>query len=492
MKNIADLATLIRSQVPLIVIESKEEVQAVELLKKVARQLEMPFFKWTATEGLHRQKQGYSPQRHNIKPHDVLLHLKASELLGLYLLIDFHPYLDDPINIRLLKEIVLTAEKRRQTIILLSHQLSIPPEIDHLGTHFQLNLPCKQALKEIIIEEARQWSRNAGGLKPPVEKGVLKLMIRNLQGLSLGEAQRLARQAIHNDGTLSQSDISEIISKKVELLNRDGVLNFEPETAHYADIGGLVNLKQWLDKRKLVFQGEHTITGLPQPKGILLLGVQGCGKSLAAKVVAGMWGIPLLRLDIGAIYNKFFGETERNIRESLQTAEMLGPCALWIDEIEKGISTKGDDNGTSQRVLASLLTWMAEQSAGVFIVATANDIKQLPPELIRKGRMDEIFFVDLPGATTRQDIFEIHLNKRRLDPSRFDLDLLVTKSEGFSGAEIEQAVVSGLYSALGGSGQLDTETLLKELQSTRPLSIVMAERVAELRGWAAKRTVSAG
>ncbi len=491
MKNLADLMSLIRSRVPLIAIESQEELRVVELLQEVVAQVGRTYFKWSATEGLHRQEEGYNPQRHNAKPQDVLAHIKASDTSGLYLLLDFHPYLEDPISVRLLKEIVQTAEERQQTIILLSHQLELSPEIDHLCTRFQLELPSKQALKKIVMEELQKWSKQAGGKKPKIAKGILGLMIRNLQGLSASDARRLVRRAIHNDGALTKADLPELVEKKVQLLNRSGVLIFEPDTASYADIGGLENLKGWLMKRKQVFQGEQEVHGLPQPKGIMLLGVQGCGKSLAAKVVAGTWGVPLLRLDIGTIYNKYFGETERNIRESLQSAEMLGPCVLWIDEIEKGFSTSGDDNGTSQRVLATLLTWMAEQSSGVFIVATANDIQALPPELIRKGRLDEIFFVDLPDAATRQDIFTIHLQHRQLDPASFYLDLLVSASDGFSGSEIEQAVVSGLYSAMGGAGKLDSEILLQELKATKPLSIVMAEKIIELRTWAADRTVLA-
>ncbi|MDH3999415.1 MAG: AAA family ATPase, partial [Desulfuromonadales bacterium] len=274
-------------------------------------------------------------------------------------------------------------------------------------------------------------------------------------------------------------------------LNRDGILSLELETTKFSDIGGLKMFKSWLKKRSAVFNGEVKIKGLPFPKGVMLLGVQGCGKSLAAKMVSGMWGAPLLRLDMGAVYNKYYGETEKNIRESLEAADALSPCVLWIDEIEKGISSNGDDNGPSQRVLATLLTWMAERKSSVFIVATANDIESLPPELIRKGRLDEIFFVDLPDAETRNEILSIHLEKRELAPEDFDLTVLVSASEGFSGSEIEQAVVSGLYSALGNAGQLTSQILLAELKATRPLSVLMAEKIDKLRRWASKRTVPA-
>jgi SpoVK/Ycf46/Vps4 family AAA+-type ATPase len=257
-------------------------------------------------------------------------------------------------------------------------------------------------------------------------------------------------------------------------------------------VGGFKNLKEWLQKRQMIFLGEKNIPGLDTPKGILLLGVQGGGKSLAAKAVAGTWGVPLLRLDIGALYDKYIGETERKMRDSLKMAERMSPCVLWIDEIEKGISTGGEnDGGVSQRVLATLLTWMAEKKEPVFVVATANNVQTLPPELMRKGRFDEVFFVDLPDENMRKEILSIHLKKRGFDPAVFDLDKLSQVSNGFSGAEIEQAIVSGLYSMASGSGILTNDILITEVKTTRPLSVLMAEQVEALRDWARDRTVSA-
>ena len=249
------------------------------------------------------------------------------------------------------------------------------------------------------------------------------------------------------------------------------------------------NLKRWLRQRRPVFLGE--VPGLDAPKGILLLGVQGSGKSLAAKAVAGTWHVPLLRLDFGALYDKYYGETERKTRESLGMAEMMAPCVLWFDEIEKGIATRDSDSGTAHRVLGTLLTWMAERTAKVFVVATANDISTLPPELLRKGRLDEVFFVDLPEHETRKEILAIHLRKRALDPTTFDLEGLAAAAEGFSGSELEQAVVSGLYGTVGGSGHLDTNSLLEEIRVTRPLSVLMAEQIGAMRHWAEERTVRA-
>ncbi len=491
MSDVLELSALIQSRVPLVVIETREEARAIGLLRQVSSRLRLPLFKWSVTEGLHRQEEGYQPQRHNMRPRDILAHIKAAEIKGIFLLIDFHPYLDDPTNLRLLKESLHGAEAQGQTVVFLSFSLTPPSEINHFSAHFTMNHPDLGALKKIVMEEFGSIVRQLGGRMPSVEKGSLEALIMNLQGLSGSEARRVTRRAVFNDGALSRADLPEVLREKIKILSNEGVLNLEVDTARYADIGGLENLKGWLSKRKGVFQTDGNPHQLPPPKGIMLLGVQGCGKSMAAKVVAGAWDVPLVRLDLGAIYNKFYGESERNIRESLQTAEALAPCVLWLDEIEKGLGSSLDDGGTSKRVLGTLLTWMAERQGRVFMVATANDIQALPPELVRKGRLDEVFFVDLPDAPVRRQIFSIHLAKRNLEPGLFDLDALAAASEGFSGAEIEQAVVAGLYSVIGGEGQLNSAILLQELEATRPLSVVMSEKIAVLRAWADGRTVPA-
>jgi len=315
--------------------------------------------------------------------------------------------------------------------------------------------------------------------------------VRNLSGLPLQEARGLAQEAIRADGAISAADLPPLNRAKYALLGRSGLLSCEHETARFAEVGGLQRLKQWLEKRRAAFLDDHGIPNLPAPKGVMLLGVQGCGKSLAAKAVAGTWQLPLLHLDLGAVYDKYFGESERNLREALKTAEAMAPCVLWLDEVEKGVATGSDDSGTSRRILGTLLTWMAERNTRVFLVATANDIGALPPELVRKGRLDEIFFVDLPDLAGRRAILAIHLEKRGLAPGSFDLEALAAACAGFSGAEIEQAVVAGLYSEIGGSGRLDDAQLAAEISMTRPLSVVMAERISALRAWAEQRTVPA-
>jgi SpoVK/Ycf46/Vps4 family AAA+-type ATPase len=275
---------------------------------------------------------------------------------------------------------------------------------------------------------------------------------------------------------------------KYDLLGRDSPLSFEYETAKFSEIGGMQRLRQWLETRRSFFRDEPP-AHLDPPRGLLLLGVQGCGKSLAAKAAAGIFGVPLLRLDFGILYSKYYGETERNLRKALDTSEVMAPCVLWVDEIEKGSAVGSEDDGLSRRVLGTLLTWMSERKKAVFLVATANDISCLPPELVRKGRFDEIFFVDLPSPANRSEILRIHLIKRGLDPQQFDLAALAEATSGFSGSEIEQAIVSSMYTAHAQSRVPSMEDLLAEIRQTRPLSVVMSEKVAEVRDWAKDRTV---
>jgi SpoVK/Ycf46/Vps4 family AAA+-type ATPase len=303
------------------------------------------------------------------------------------------------------------------------------------------------------------------------------------------DTRRLARKAIFDDGAIQVSDIPEVMRAKYELLNHNGILNYEPDTAPVADVGGLRNLKAWLGKRRAAFDG--SAPGLDAPKGVLLLGVQGCGKSLAARATAGIFGTPLLRLDCAALFDKYVGESERHLRESLETADLLQPCVLWVDEIEKVFAAGDNDGGATRRVLGALLTWLAEKKSRVFVVATANDIAALPPELIRKGRFDEIFFVDLPDLDTRIEILRIHAAKRgiALDPAT--LSSLGRACESFAGAEIEQAIVATLYTAHAQHIAPSAALLGTEIAATRPLAVVMAEQVAELREWAAGRTVAA-
>lgn len=313
------------------------------------------------------------------------------------------------------------------------------------------------------------------------EPQVLERLVDSLRGLSRGEVRRLVRVAIHDDGALTAADLPQVNAAKFRLLDWGEAIHYSWETSDFAQVAGMEGLREWLELRREAFAGAQEEDA---PRGILLLGVQGAGKSLAARAVAGCWRLPLLRLDVGALFNKYYGETERNLREALALAERMEPCVLWIDEIEKGFATGDADGGLAQRVLGTFLTWLQERRGRVFVVATANEIARLPAELLRKGRFDEIFFVDLPDAPTRREIFRIHLRERGLDPAAIDLESLVEATEGWSGAEIEQVVVGARYRA---GGAPTTEDLLAEVFATAPLSRIMAERIAALRHWARER-----
>ncbi len=489
MNDRRDLELLLRSHVPIITIETREELRALELLADLERDTGMSLYKWTVTEGLQRLLGQFTLEGEHHEPVDVLGAIKRSGAQGIYALLDFHPYLDEPTHVRLIKDIALQHDMARRVLVFISHEITIPPELGAYSANFSLNLPNRERRKKIIKEVAGQWMGTNNGQRVKTNNTALEQLVDNLSGLTSNEVKRLARKAIFDDGAITEDDLSKVVQAKYQLLNRDGVLHYEFSTEKFSDVAGLVRLKEWLSHRGEVFRS--TDSKLDKPKGILLLGVQGCGKSLAAKSVAGTWGVPLLRLDFGTLFNKFHGETERNLRESLKTAEAMAPCVLWVDEIEKAIASADNDGGTSKRVQATLLTWLAEKSAAVFLVATANDISALAPELVRKGRFDEIFFVDLPAPAVRRKIFEIHLAKRGLETGMYNVDDLSEQTEGFSGAEIEQVVVAASYRAHAQNQRPDQTMLVEEIQQTRPLSVVMAERVATIREWARNRTVSA-
>jgi len=489
MSDLNDLELIFHSRVPIIVIQSHEELRVLDMLKKLILRINKPLFNWSVTEGLTRLDLDMESQKTLVEPESVLKHIKASTIEGVYVLLDFHPFINEPVNARLIKEIALQHYKTGHHLVLLSHEIDTPEDLRKLSASFDLQLPTDEKLLQIIKDEAFSWSAKHGQQKVKTDNKTLDAMVRNLGGLTAGDARRLARKVIFDDGAITESDLSDVMAAKYELLNKDGLLSFEYDTEQFTSVGGMAKLKRWLELRKSVFRSRDDDHGLQNPKGILLLGVQGCGKSLVSKAVAGVFGVPLLRLDFGSLYNKFFGESEKNLRQALKTAEVMAPCVLWIDEIEKGLSTGENDGGTSRRVLGTILTWMAENDHSVFMVATANNIDSLPPELIRKGRFDEIFFVDLPTVKTRMEIFSIHLQKRDKDPSRFDLDALAGASEGFSGSEIEQAIVSSMYAVYAQSTQMNTQHIIDELKQTRPLSTVMAEKIQHIRDWASDRTV---
>jgi SpoVK/Ycf46/Vps4 family AAA+-type ATPase len=491
LQDAHDLGLVIAAGVSIVVLETYDEPRAIDLLMRVARQRDTALHQWTITEGLKRAGFGLQVEEPNkyADPGVLLDQLKKRAEPGIYALCDFHPWLgeDNPTQIRQLKDIALRNNTGAVTVVLISHRIKLPEELARLTARFEVSLPNKEQIMKVVREEAKSWAKYNSNARVKTDNETLEQLVSGLRGLTHGEVRRLARSAIVDDGAITDTDLPEINQAKFRLMDMEGVLTFDYSGEQLSNIGGMDNLKNWLGKRKSVFAGG--VEGLDPPKGILLLGVQGGGKSLAAKAIAGAWSVPLLKLDMGALYNKFYGETERNLRESLRLAEKMSPCVLWLDEIEKGLGADSEDSGTAGRVLGTLLTWMAEHKEGVFMVATSNDISRLPPELVRKGRFDELFFVDLPDDEARHKIFSIHLANRELNAEQFSLPELVAASEGFSGAEIEQAVVSSLYSALARDEEVTSELLLEELLSTSPLSIIMGERISQLRDWAQQRNV---
>jgi len=520
-----DLEVLLRSRVPIIVVDSRDESQVLKALMHACASLTappaapravavpggagrgtantlpagtaaggvrggFPLFQWTVTDGLKRLDVALGPpQRIVSEPLDVLKHIRAGTLAGVYALLDFHPYLHDPVAVRLLKDIAQEYDSCARTIVLISYETEIPHEIESLSARFVISLPDRNERRQLVEDVAREWMHANPRQAVRIDARALELLVENMSGLSAGDIKRLARKAIFEHGAIQVSDVPMVMRAKYELLNHNGVLRYEHDTAPLDDVGGLASFKSWLQKRCAAFDG--SAPQLDAPKGVLLLGVQGCGKSLAARASAGIFNIPLLRLDCAALFDKYVGESERNLRETLASADVLAPCVLWIDEIEKGFAAGDSDGGATRRVLGAFLTWLAEKSSRVFVVATANDISALPPELIRKGRFDEIFFVDLPNLSTRAEILRIHAAKRGIALDSTTLATLAQECEGFSGAEIEQAIVAALYTAHARHAIPDARLLSAEIAATRPLAVVMAEAVAQLRAWAKDRTVPA-
>jgi hypothetical protein len=494
MGDTRDLGLLLDAGVPLVAVESPDEKRVLRLLLEFALKRGLAYFEWSATRGLRRGGVARDPSAaaRLADPDALLAHVAATPGPALYALCDFHPYLDarndaHARHVRLLKDIALDHGELGNTVVLISHALRVPTELGRMTAKFALRLPSDEELLAMIRAQAQAWARMNNGARVKTDQCALNALIANLRGVSHADAEVLIRHAIFSDGMIGDRDIPEVNRLKFELLDAEGVLHLEQDTESFANVAGLDNLKSWLALRRDALLASDR----DRPRGILLLGVQGSGKSLAAKAVAGQFGLPLLRLDFGTLYNKYFGETERNLRNSLAQAELMAPCVLWMDEIEKGLATDGSDNATSRRVLGTLLTWMQENAKPVFLVATSNDISQLPPELMRKGRMDEVFFVDLPDESTRHAVLRIHLAKRGLDPDTFDLERLTDACDGFTGAEIEQAIVSARHLSASNGGTVTTDDVLTAIQCTYPLSVLRGDDIQRLRAWARERTVPA-
>jgi AAA+ superfamily predicted ATPase len=490
-----ELKFAVRSGHPLIAVENPDEARVVELVRQAADDMQRPLFEWSISSGL---KEHGTSQTELLAADDkaasALQCILAATKPAVYLFKDLGPHLKEPLVQRQLRDVCQTFGRNRSTLIL-AEAGPLPAAVRGFVYLFELRPPTVAELDEIVRRTFKRIKdESLVEVEAQITKRQMEQLVFSLRGLTCSEAERVAASIIYDDFVVNADDLPRVVEAKRRILASIGCLESIATDFNVDDIGGLDNLKAWLRHRRGGFSDRAREFGIDEPRGVLMLGVQGCGKSLCAKVVAADWNMPLLRLDPGVLYQKFIGESESQLRQALRQAEAMAPVVLWIDEIEKAFasaSSASADGGLSQRMFGTLLTWMQDHHEPIFVIATANDVSALPPELMRKGRFDEVFFVDLPNASGRETIFRIHLRRRKRDPARFNLPLLARESEGFSGAEIEQAIISALYRAFAAQASLSDEHLHAEIRGTRPLSVLLAERINELREWAKDRCVPA-
>ncbi len=534
------LKVLINSSTPIVVMETVEEMRAVSLVRASCADLNMAVFEWSIADGLVRSgsnapaipaaelqmriNAGHAADPaaaatktaiyNTTDPVQALANLETMTVEAVFILKDFHRHMENPVIVRRLRDVGQKFSANRRTLVLTAPSISMPAELVSLVEYLDLPLPDPARLREIIEETFKRLSKTYT-LQLRLDSAGVDAMAANLRGLAEEEAERAISQALVARYALCPESVSDVLEAKKELLRRSGMLEFVDAADDMASVGGLENLKQWLALRRGAWEESARQFGLEPPRGMIILGVQGCGKSLCARAVAGEWKLPLVKFDTAAIFDKYIGETEKRIQKVFQVAEGLAPCVLWIDELEKVFAGSGPDSasadaGVSSRLLGSFLSWMQDRKAPVFVAATCNNVTALPPELIRKGRFDELFFVDLPNQAERKQILAIQLKRRKRNPAEFDLDRVASAAKGYSGAEIDAAVQTALYAAYSGRGgsttrpdgaeprphtpsgsDLTTQHLLDALAHTVPLSITRAEEIQALREWAKDRAVPA-
>jgi hypothetical protein len=495
-----EIETLIRARYPILYVLSSEESRVQSVLAAIAQKRQKRIFEWSVTTGLVPTGTSIQSQKHRASPtKDPLLALDQvidQVEPAIFVFKDLHPFLGKANHavVRKLKEIALQLKNSQKTIIIISPVQEIPAELEKELTLLVHPLPDLMELSGLldrIAEDVRQFPNVSIELDASARERLLQAAL----GLTLGEAENVFARIIVKGEKLCGDHVHEVFAEKQQIIRKSGLLEYYASEESFAHVGGLAVLKEWLKTRALAFSDQARAFGLPAPKGILLLGVQGCGKSLCAKAVASLWQLPLLRFDMGRMFGSYIGSSEENARKAIAVAESVAPAILWVDEIDKafsGMASSGStDGGTTARVFGTFLTWLAEKQSSVFVVATANDISHLPPELMRKGRLDEIFFVDLPDVNERTEIFRIHLARRGRQPERFDLAAMSAQSENYSGAEIEQAVISGLFEAFSRQTELTTGHILDALRQAVPLSRTMSEQIDGLRSWADGRARNA-
>lgn len=488
-----ELEILIRARYPIILVETYEEARAEKMIADIAKARDKKIHCWSITRGLYQYGQSIQSKKIDTQTCDPIIALNnVVEMVepAIFVFKDLHSFMGEPTVVRKLRELSDYLKGSFKTLILLSPHMKIPLELDKEITVMALDMPDLKELDELleqIIKEVNESMDPKISLNPEQREKILKSAL----GLTLNEAENVFAKTLVMGGRLKEEDIPIILAEKEQIIKKAGLLEYFASTEKFNNIGGLELLKDWLRKRSLAFSEKAKAFGLPAPKGVLLIGVQGCGKSLCAKALASLWRVPLLRFDLGKVFSSLVGSSEENVRKAIQVSESVAPAILWIDEIEKAFagtqSSSFSDAGTTARVFGSFITWLQEKTSPVFVIATANNIQQLPPELLRKGRFDEIFFVDLPSTREKKEIFSIHLAKRARDPKNFDLDKLSKIADGFSGAEIEEAIVSALFDVFEKGTDLTTEAVEKAIRETVPLSKTMHEEIEGLRRWAESR-----
>ncbi len=480
MAVLEELTLHLLARYPYVYLQTWEERRARAVLDQVATKLDRPVFSWSVVDGVSGPE-GLEPGTR--LPSDLLDWVSRLEVPAVVMVKDFHPYIEQPEVVRRLRDLAPVLGEQGQGIIFVSPAAVLPSELEKDIIVLDLPLPGLREVATIFhgLLKAEQIQ---------IDLPLFERFVKAALGLTEAEIRRVYSKVQLQHGTFSEHQLADVIEEKSQIIRRTRFLEFVALTVRMDELGGLDNLKHWLTDRSAAFTEKARKYGLPQPKGLFLVGVQGCGKSLTAKAVADLWKIPLLRMDVASLMHGV-GEAEQGLRQAIQIAESMAPAVLWVDEIEKafaGVESGSAATASATRVFGSFVTWLQEKQAPVFVIATANDVRQLPPELLRKGRFDEIFFVDLPNIHEREIIFRIHLGKRDRDIGDFDTWMLAEASEKFSGAEIEQTVIDALFTAFAADREVETEDVVRAIRDTVPLARTMDERIKKLKEWARDRT----
>ena len=491
MENNSGIAieTLIRARYPLIYVVSFEENRVESELLRITQNRKKQIYKWSITNGLENPDGSFLGEFKD--PIKVLEYILHSDINGIFVMKDYHPYLNEPVVIRKLRDVAHSLKTSMKNVVFLSPVLKVPVELEKEISVVDYNLPGKEEIGQ-IVKSISESIGEADKLEIARNPMLFQKVVEAALGLTAEEAENVFAKSLVQTGDFN---LKIILSEKEQIIRKSGVLEYCHVNENMKGVGGLDELKKWLNKRGKAFTPEARDFGLPEPRGVLLLGIPGCGKSLTAKAISSMWQLPLLKLDVGKVFSSLVGSSEENVRRAIQTAESIAPSILWLDEMEKGFSGLGSsgqtDGGTTARVFGTFLTWLQEKKTPVFVVATCNNVSQLPPELLRKGRFDEIFFVDLPSKEERKEIFRIHLEKRKRDYKGFNIEKLAEKSIGFSGSEIEEIIVSSLYDAFDDGKELNQAYIEKTIENMVPLSQTMEDQIKGTREWAKIRAKKA-